>query len=488
MSLSRLEQLRGLREDVERLQHACVELLLQPLQTYRGKLKRDHQVAFLLDRISMKTLHIKAFFDAGTPEATQLATEISSVSSMPHAEWPQRLAVSLADIQNSVPEEPLLPQELLEDHRKPPSLIPVDVQSDLRYVSLPPFSSEERLGRVFDLHSLYAQARQDDLYESDYYSFIQAFFELPQAGTRWKTTAAKQLPKLVALFRALVDYVKDFLARSRPLQRVSVSEVSLEEGKKCVIAELLREAGLPEETTLDGLRDQIHSSDQVLQSLTAEQLKAILAAHGLKQGGTPEQRASRLWSVVALPSGAAVPAELRATSNDMDLRIHALILERLLFAYSRTVADIVHATRAHTERKLLRLSGEFEREAAEEDEEDKDEDGDADRDKDRDQDVIYNPKNVPLGPDGKPIPYWLYKLHGLNIEYRCQICGGYSYWGPRAFEKHFTEWRHARAMKSLGIPNTRQFHHITKIADAQALFEKIREQSRDDVVMQPETE
>jgi splicing factor 3A subunit 3 len=32
---------------------------------------------------------------------------------------------------------------------------------------------------------------------------------------------------------------------------------------------------------------------------------------------------------------------------------------------------------------------------------------------------IYNPKNLPLGWDGKPIPYWLYKLHGLGIEYKC---------------------------------------------------------------------
>ena len=29
--------------------------------------------------------------------------------------------------------------------------------------------------------------------------------------------------------------------------------------------------------------------------------------------------------------------------------------------------------------------------------------------------AIYNPKDVPLDFDGKPIPYWLFKLHGLNI-------------------------------------------------------------------------
>ena len=49
----------------------------------------------------------------------------------------------------------------------------------------------------------------------------------------------------------------------------------------------------------------------------------------------------------------------------------------------------------------------------------------------------YNPKSLPMGWDGKPIPYWLYKLHGLGQEYKCEICGGASYWGRRAFEKHF---------------------------------------------------
>merc|ERR1712127_117896 len=49
---------------------------------------------------------------------------------------------------------------------------------------------------------------------------------------------------------------------------------------------------------------------------------------------------------------------------------------------------------------------------------------------------IYNPKNVPLGWDGKPIPYWLFKLHGLNHFYPCEICGNESYRGRRNFEKH----------------------------------------------------
>lgn len=85
-----------------------------------------------------------------------------------------------------------------------------------------------------------------------------------------------------------------------------------------------------------------------------------------------------------------------------------------------------------------------------------------------------NPLNIPLGFDGKPIPYWLYKLNGLGIEYKCEICGDYSYWGPRAFEKHFQEFRHSNAMRCLKIPNTRHFHHITSIQEAINLWKKIK--------------
>lgn len=83
-----------------------------------------------------------------------------------------------------------------------------------------------------------------------------------------------------------------------------------------------------------------------------------------------------------------------------------------------------------------------------------------------DDDKIYNPLKLPLGWDGKPIPYWLYKLHGLGVEYPCEICGNYVYMGRKAFDKHFQEWRHAHGMRCLGIPNTRHFHEITRIEDA----------------------
>jgi splicing factor 3A subunit 3 len=91
---------------------------------------------------------------------------------------------------------------------------------------------------------------------------------------------------------------------------------------------------------------------------------------------------------------------------------------------------------------------------------------------------VYNPKNVPIGWDGKPIPYWLYKLHGLGMEFKCEICGGASYWGRKAFERHFQEWRHSYGMKCLKIPNTIHFREVTGIEDALRLHQSLIEKSK----------
>lgn len=53
------------------------------------------------------------------------------------------------------------------------------------------------------------------------------------------------------------------------------------------------------------------------------------------------------------------------------------------------------------------------------------------------EEKIYNPLRLPLGWDGKPIPYWLYKLHGLGVEYRCEICSDHVYMGRKNFDRHF---------------------------------------------------
>jgi len=145
------------------------------------------------------------------------------------------------------------------------------------------------------------------------------------------------------------------------------------------------------------------------------------------------------------------------------------------------LVDILEDYRKETvenvQRKLTRSTAELD----EENEDDSDEeivveDTTIEGYKPGEDDTLYNPKNLPLDWDGKPIPYWLYKLHGLNIAYECEICGNHKYRGLKVYQKHFAEWRHAHGMRCLNIPNTAHFVGVTKIKDAQNLWNQLKAQ------------
>lgn len=105
-------------------------------------------------------------------------------------------------------------------------------------------------------------------------------------------------------------------------------------------------------------------------------------------------------------------------------------------------------------------------------------------------DETYNPLNLPLDVDGKPIPYWLWKLQGLDHEHECEICGNFKYAGRKIFDKHFVEQRHIHGLKCLGINfeaavgNTSSselilgFRGITKINEATSLWDKMKKDLR----------
>ncbi|EHN03249.1 Prp9p [Saccharomyces cerevisiae x Saccharomyces kudriavzevii VIN7] len=86
--------------------------------------------------------------------------------------------------------------------------------------------------------------------------------------------------------------------------------------------------------------------------------------------------------------------------------------------------------------------------------------------------------DMPLGPDGLPMPYWLYKLHGLDREYPCEICANRVYNGRRTFERHFTEEAHLYHLRCLGIEPSPAFKGITKIAEVQKLWKDMQNQHR----------
>merc|ERR1712112_53081 len=154
-------------------------------------------------------------------------------------------------------------------------------------------------------------------------------------------------------------------------------------------------------------------------------------------------------------------------------------MEAQVYRFAELLGEFRSDTVENVERKQARTEAEREESEGEMSEEEEEEEVD--------DDIPYNPKNLPLGWDGKPIPYWLYKLHGLNISYSCEICGNQTYRGPKAFQRHFAEWRHAHGMRCLGIPNTAHFANVTSIEDAVALWQKLK-QNKEQERWKPEQE
>lgn len=115
-----------------------------------------------------------------------------------------------------------------------------------------------------------------------------------------------------------------------------------------------------------------------------------------------------------------------------------LWLEFLIRKYvTNILSEEVSTTKGNIERKQSRTSDELLEDVEEGLEDDEDSSVLEEELTRAQEEKLYNPLKLPLGWDGKPIPYWLYKLHGLGVSYPCEICGNYVYMGRKAFDKHF---------------------------------------------------
>lgn len=197
--------------------------------------------------------------------------------------------------------------------------------------------------------------------------------------------------------------------------------------------------------------------------MDGDALKTELSRLGLKCGGTVADRAKRLFMtkdtlLEDLPKNLFAKKNTgdnsSTTSGSGERRVDLARQEVVVMALLGQLRPTLETTIRRAERRQTQTLNEREKELEEEIygstlPEDAMKTGDEDSDEDEET-PIYNPKGVPLGWDGKPIPYWLFKLHGLNHFYPCEICGGESYRGRRNFEKHFAESKHAYGMKCLG--------------------------------------
>lgn len=253
----------------------------------------------------------------------------------------------------------------------------------------------------------------------------------------------------------VLEYLVSFAEKLHPL--ADVREL-VKEAESSLHDELL--------TSLNDLASL--SPEAILERLGPEEVKNKLLAVGSKCGGRPLDRAKRLRERAAAFHNTQGPQKASLLGNRAKL-------ERLIqHVLSELLAEERRRTVINVEKKQSLSWAELEAERVVEEaiaeRSNVNPDGD---NEDDDEKPLYNPKGVPLGWDGKPIPFWLYKLHGLNHEFRCEICGGTSYKGPRAFERHFTDAQHIHGLRCLNISYSKHYYMVDRIADAVRLRDKI---------------
>lgn len=340
------------------------------------------------------------------------------------------------------------------------------------------FTAEEGYGKFLDLNECYLKyINLKGLEKMDYLTYLSKFdhlFEVPKER--------KMSQDYKEYLTALLEYLTDYCERVKPL-------LDLEQEMKSAEEEFIEQfesgtfPGWPKETgsalAHSGAQLDLSgfSSPAELASLGLDRLKSALQALGLKCGGTLEERANRLWQtkgkrIEEIPDELFAKGKSSKSKKNPDPKKQEEVarLECRIYRLAEILSEQRYATKENIQAKQARTVGE--REASDEEE------SESESDDEDDSEVIYNPKNVPLGWDGKPIPYWLYKLHGLNITYSCEICGNATYKGPKAFQLHFAEWRHAHGMRCLGVPNTAHFANVTKIEDALRLWNKLKEEKQ----------
>lgn len=377
-------------------------------------------------------------------------------------------------------------KEIRDYHRRHPVALVVDAgeefEESLKEEPHVEFSGEESFGRYLDMHELYNMYTNAKFGEKgiEYSAFLERFLPSDKIPHNLKLT--RQYREYLV---HLLEYLISFFERTEPLKdlvRIFSKVESEFEEKWANDSVFERENNGLENGNISTLESVIdldyYSTIEELIEVGPEKLKEALAVRGLKTGGTVRQRAERLFLAKDTPlekldkkhfakGSRRLEQNGPVISQQSNSKKEIALMEAKIQWLCEELKETIQQTKENVEKKQTLTLEEIESERQEEEVQ-------ADTESDDEDQQIYNPLKLPMGWDGKPIPYWLYKLHGLGQEFKCEICGNHSYWGRRAFERHFKEWRHQYGMRCLGIPNTKNFNEITSIEEAKALWEDIQ--------------
>lgn len=364
--------------------------------------------------------------------------------------------------------------------------------SDLDVDSI--FSGEEVYGKFVDLVKFHVQFLNLKFLNSmhqqmSYLTYLERFADFADTSL-FPTAARLRAPDYFKYVAELHAYLEQFLRKSNPLGRPEAVLNRIEEEFNTAWQKKLPFPGWSfQETQPSANNTTTPTQDGVEtpQGLYCTPCSKYFSKSSVYTAHLTGKKHKKNADAVNTTKPQAPPED---SAHTRLLAYH----EYCIYALREFLAKIITDSHNNVERKRALTDRERQLEQEALDQQDQlalaggDLDGDLDNGKDGEgggddsdsDDVIYNPLKLPLGWDGKPIPFWLWKLNGLGIEYPCQVCGNFSYMGRKAFDKHFMEARHVHGLKCLGITPSVLFKGITEIKDALGLWDKVKHEYRND--------
>jgi len=461
MSSSILEQIRENFHEVENLEKAIAKQLSYKSENPKESVITDHRIKNLLDITQKKCADTLATIndaDGSKKEEMAIIAGQKSINPQKAPDVWLNFYDRLKDIKDY--HKKYIPAGTLYQGRDPEYYIETAFEPPFEK---PKFTGEEANGKFVDLHSLYLEfnnlkkIKEHQEYKvGDYLWYLQHFDQFHEIPLNCKEN---DFSKYKRYLQNLADYLKDFFLRVQPLTDFSVIEAQNKEDFEYRYKEgTIR--GWEKRDIKDIKSNPLYC--QACRKLFTNEHTFVNHFNGKKH----KKNATDMEQNLSKPTN-EIEEDGDQVADVNEVRNKELAaLEVFIIRLKELLGDVVHDTLNQIRKKQTRTWDELQAESYDFKEANEGEE-------DEDDEPVYNPKNLPLGWDGKPIPYWLYKLHGLGIEYKCEICGNFSYWGRRAFERHFQEWRHAYGMKCLRIPNTVHFKEITSINDALTLHRKL---------------
>ncbi|KAM5344783.1 hypothetical protein ACJ41O_010645 [Fusarium nematophilum] len=470
-----LEEQRYIHEDLERLEQGVADRIRDEPKHIRDRLNRDHEISQLLDQIQVQSNNLLDIYKDENGVRSQEIQQIGTGD--PFEEFYKQLK-DVRDHHARYPNEQAENSEQRYKAKRPIDGEPMPSIVD----SL--FSGEEAYGRFFDLNTCHeAYLNLPNVRRLTYLQYLEAFDNFAP-GHGGVTRPNKLTDQYFKYAGQLAEYLENFMRRTRPLENVDKVLASFDQEFETAWDKDEIEGWQKEESSTNGTSKEPSTADAVWCQDCQKEFKNenVYKNHltGRKHIKAAEQRKQRQEE----DSGAASTTNANGTASATRLKERAVAerehrVKRLASAMSTERSD----TRVNVERKQGMTERERQQElenllsnpegvAQEAADEGDGEDGEGDEER------IYNPLKLPLAWDGKPIPFWLYRLHGLGVEFPCEICGNFVYMGRRAFDKHFNEARHIYGLKCLGVNNTALFRDITRIDEAMKLWEKIQREKK----------